>query len=134
MSISSTQSPAVSAVENFADQAAARADDAIQSTKTVANQALDSLQSSVNDLRHSGPTALTRAAAQVEELTRRSLERAREATHQVKDQVAHVGDKSVSYIRDEPVKSVLIAAAAGAAMAMLIGWMANSRSSRGPRD
>lgn len=127
---SGTLAPAVQAVENMADQAAARTDSAIQSTKRVANDALDSLQSGVEDLRRAAPTVLTRAAGQVEDLTRRGIERARETTHQVKDQVSRAGERSVDYIRDEPVKSVLIAAATGAALAALIGWMARSRSDR----
>lgn len=129
MSTSSSQfAPAVSAVENLTDQAAAKTDGVIQSTRNVANSALDSLQSGVDNLRHAAPAALSRAAAQVEDLTRRSLERARDASSQVKQQVAQVGDKSVNWIRDEPVKSVLIAAAAGAAMAALISWLARSRT------
>ena len=125
-----TLAPAVQAVEAMADQAAARTDSAIQSTKRVANEALDSLQSGVEDLRRAAPTVLTRAAGQVEDLTRRGIERARETTHQVKDQVSRASERSVDYIRDEPVKSVLIAAATGAALAALIGWMSRSRSDR----
>jgi ElaB/YqjD/DUF883 family membrane-anchored ribosome-binding protein len=48
----------------------------------------------------------------------------------VKDKVAQAGDRSVGYIRDEPVKSVLIAAAAGAALAALIGWASRSGAGR----
>lgn len=124
--MSTKSTPIAAAVENMADQAVAKTDDAIQSTRKATNDALDSLQNGV----HAAPTALSRAASQVEELTRRSLERARDAGHQVKDQVARAGDRSVDYIRDEPVKSVLIAAATGAALAALIGWLARSRSDR----
>lgn len=103
---------------------------AAPAVENLANQALDSVQAGVDDLRKTAPAALSRAAAQVEELTRRSLDRARETGAQVKEQVARVGDRSVDYIRDEPVKSVLIAAAAGAAAAVLIGMLARSHSHR----
>jgi ElaB/YqjD/DUF883 family membrane-anchored ribosome-binding protein len=103
---------------------------AIESTRELVNNGLDTLESGIDKLREAAPTMLSRAAAQVEDLTRRSMERARETSAQVKDQVAKAGDRSVDYIRDEPVKSVLMAAAAGAAMVALIGWLSRSRSER----
>lgn len=126
----STLAPAAATLEDLADSAAARTEDAIQSTKKVANDALDALQANVDDLRKAAPTALTRAAGQVEELARRGIERARETSAQVKDQVGRVGDRSVGYVRDEPVKSLLMAAAAGAAVAGLVAWLARPRTPR----
>lgn len=76
------------------------------------------------------PQVLTRAASQVEDLARRGIERARETSAQVKDQVARVGDRSVGYVRDEPAKALLIAAAAGAAVAGLLAWLSRSGSDR----
>ncbi len=119
-----------SAIEHMADEAAASVNGALQATRSATDHALDSLQSGVEGLRQSGPAALSRAAAQVEELTRRGMERAREAGVEVKNQVTRAGDRSVDYIRDEPVKSVLIAAAAGATIAALIGWSLRSRTAR----
>jgi ElaB/YqjD/DUF883 family membrane-anchored ribosome-binding protein len=40
------------------------------------------------------------------------------------------GDRSVDYIRNDPVRSVLIAAAVGAVAAMLASWAARSRRDR----
>ncbi len=130
-SIQSAAGAASDAVEDFADNAVAKAEGAIDSTRRAVNNGLDSLQSGVGDLRDATPSAISRAAAQVEELTRRSLERCRDAGSQVKDQVVRAGDRSVGYIRDEPVKSVVIAAATGAAVAVLIGWLTRSRHDRG---
>jgi ElaB/YqjD/DUF883 family membrane-anchored ribosome-binding protein len=61
-------------------------------------------------------------------LARNGIERARETGQRVRVQVSEAGDKTVTYIREEPVKSVLIAAAVGAASAGLIAWLARSRS------
>ena len=115
-------------VDKAADQAATKASGVIQSTKRVANGALDSLQQSVDELRQSVPSAFSSAAAQVEDLTRRGLDRAKQTSAQVREKVNGASERTVEYIKDEPVKSVLIAAAAGAAMAALIGWVARSRS------
>jgi ElaB/YqjD/DUF883 family membrane-anchored ribosome-binding protein len=115
-------------VDKAADQAASKATGVIQSTKRVANGALDSLQHGVDELRQTVPSAFSNAAAQVEDLTRRGLERAKQTSAQVREKVNGASERTVEYIKDEPVKSVLIAAAAGAAMAALIGWVARSRS------
>ena len=60
-----------------------------------------------------------RAAEQVQDLTRRGVERARAAAAQLRDQALRASDTTRSYIQDEPLKAVLIAAAAGAAVALL---------------
>ncbi|HSW04631.1 hypothetical protein [Aquabacterium sp.] len=120
--------PTDESIDQAADSAASKATGVIQSTKRVANVALDSLQTSVDDLRQAVPSAFSHAAAQVEDLTRRGIERARATSTQVREKVSETGERTVSYIKDEPIKSVLIAAAAGAAMAALIGWLARSRT------
>lgn len=60
-------------------------------------------------------------------LARNGMDRARQTGVRVREQVNHAGERTVEYIREEPVKSVLIAAAVGAASAGLIAWM-SSRS------
>jgi ElaB/YqjD/DUF883 family membrane-anchored ribosome-binding protein len=100
------------------------------SLSQTADKAIDHLQAGIEDLSTLAPTAFSRAAAQMEELTRRGMDRARDATLTVRDQANRAGDRAVGYIQHEPVKSVLFAVAAGAAVAMLAGWFARSRSSR----
>lgn len=74
------------------------------------------------------PDAFSRAAAQVEQLTRNGLDRARNVSQNVKEKALQAGDSTVGYIKDEPVKAVLIAAAAGAALALLLRALgSNSR-------
>ncbi|MFO1336893.1 MAG: hypothetical protein U1F53_01435 [Burkholderiaceae bacterium] len=121
-------SKADNAIEHLADQAAAGVDHALEATRAAADHAVDSLQCGVEGLRQAGPAALSRAAAQVEDFTRRSMAHARETGAQMRTQVSRAGERSVGYIRDEPVKSVLIAAAAGAAVAALVSWSMRSRA------
>ncbi|HSI59517.1 MAG TPA: hypothetical protein VLA16_18285 [Ideonella sp.] len=113
---------------NVADKVAAKADSAINTTRTAANNTLDHLSGTVEHLRQRVPTALTGAAAQIEELKQRSLERARQAKLEVSNRLSQAGERTVGYVRDEPVKSMLIAAGTGAAVAMLIAFLARSRS------
>lgn len=115
---------------NVADKVAAKADSAINTTRSAANNTLDQLSGTVEQLRQRVPSALTGAAAQIEELKQRSLERARQAKLDVSEKLSHAGERTVGYVKDEPVKSMLIAAGTGAAVAMLITFLARSRSDR----
>ncbi len=48
----------------------------------------------------------------------------------MREKIGRAGDVTVGYIKDEPVKAVLIAAATGAVAAMVLSWLSRSRSSR----
>jgi len=108
---------------NLADQAALSADQAIRSTQRAANQALDGLAGSVQDLRQQAAPLLDRATEQAGVLARRGADAVREGSRHVRDQALRASDGTLHYVREEPVKSMLIAAAIGAAlMALLSGW------------
>jgi ElaB/YqjD/DUF883 family membrane-anchored ribosome-binding protein len=118
---------------NLADQAALSADQAIRSTQRVTNQALDGLAGSVQDLRQQAAPLLNRATEQASVLAQRGVEAVREGSRQVRDQALRASDGTLLYVRQEPVKSMLIAAAVGAAlMALLSGWGGWRERRRGP--
>ena len=54
------------------------------------------------------PTA-SRLASQAEDLAHRSADALLDRGYQLRDRAADFGDRSVRYVKDEPVKSVLIA-------------------------
>jgi ElaB/YqjD/DUF883 family membrane-anchored ribosome-binding protein len=58
-----------------------------------------------------------------ESLARRGIDAVKENALYVKERAIKAGDSTVGYIKDEPVKSILIAAAAGAALMALIGLL-----------
>ncbi len=111
----------------LADQAAASADHAIRSTQQVANDALDNLAGSVQDLRKQVAPILNRATEQASALAQRGVDTVRETSQQLRDKALRASDNTVNYIRDEPVKSMLIAAATGAALMALVSLMGHSR-------
>ena len=115
---------------DLSDRAANKADQALQSTRRMGAEAAQAVQAGIDGLREGVPSAISRATAQAEDLTRRGLERARQASATVRDKAVQVSDQTVGYIKDEPVKAVLVAAAAGAVTALLIGWLSRSRSDR----
>jgi ElaB/YqjD/DUF883 family membrane-anchored ribosome-binding protein len=100
-----------------------------RTTTDLQQKAADTLTDGLHEAGNIASSAFSRAAAQMEELTRRGMDRAKEVSTQARDQANRAGDRAVGYIQDEPVKSVLIAVAAGAAVAMLAAWFARSRAS-----
>ena len=100
-----------------------------RTTTDLQQTAAETLTDGLHEAGNIASSAFSRAAAQMEELTRRGMDRAKEVSTQARDQANRAGDRAVGYIQDEPVKSVLIAVAAGAAVAMLAAWFARSRAS-----
>ena len=109
------------------DQAAASADNAIKSTQRVANEALDSLSGSVQDIRSQAAPMLNRTSDQIGALAQRGVDAVRDSSQQLREKALCASDSAVGYVKDEPVKAMLIAAATGAALMALLGLMARSR-------
>jgi ElaB/YqjD/DUF883 family membrane-anchored ribosome-binding protein len=127
-----TMSPAHTPFANehsgdMAERVAHKTDDALVGAKRMAANAAQSVQSGIDDLRDRVPGAMSRAAAQAEDLTRRGLDRARETADVVRHRAADLGDATKHRIQDEPVKAVLIAAAVGAAATLLVQWLSRPR-------
>lgn len=95
--------------------AARRVDDALQ---TVADQS-DAVQAQA-------APALLRVAEQAGALLERSADAVRDGSRQLRDGALRASDRTVDYIRDEPLKSVLIAAAGGATL-MALAQLVNRR-------
>lgn len=85
----STNSPS-DLTHSVIDHTAQTAGAAIQTTQRVANDAVESLSHSLHSVQH-----------------------------RVRDSAHHASDRTVAYIRGEPMKSMLIAAATGAALMAL---------------
>ena len=74
--------------------------------------------------------ALVQAAEDAEGLVRRGAEALREQATHLRERAADASDRTAGYIRDEPLKSVLIAAAAGAALMAIANLAVRARESR----
>jgi ElaB/YqjD/DUF883 family membrane-anchored ribosome-binding protein len=119
-------SKATPSIQNAADGATASVVHAMQSTQHVAEHALDNLSNTAQDLRQQVPPLLERAGEQASALAQRGADAVRERTQQLRDQTLRASDSTLAYIKDEPVKAVLIAAAAGAALVALLGLLRRS--------
>ena len=107
---------------NLADQAANRADSAIKSTQRATNSAFDGLADGVQSLREQASPAINRVGA----LAQQGVDSVRDTAQQMRERALQVSDSTVSYIKEEPVKSMLIAAATGAGLMALLSMMTRS--------
>ncbi len=116
------------------DQAVQSAEHALHATQRAAHDALDGFGDGVQQLRRDATPVLTNAVDNASAMAQRGLDAVRDGTHRLQDrlqdQARHASDSTVQYIRDEPVKAMLIAAASGAALMALVGLVARSRDRR----
>ena len=110
----------------LADQAANTADNAIKSTQRATNNAFDSLAGGVQNLRQQAAPAINRAGA----LAQQGVDTVRESAQQLRERALQATDSTVSYIKEEPIKAMLIAAATGAGLMALLSLLTRS-SNRG---
>ena len=112
---------------DLADQAVQGTNDAIRSTRQVANDTLDRVSSKVQDVRDQAAPVLSRVAERAETLARRGLDTVRDTSSQVRERALAASDATIGYVKDEPVKSMLIAAAVGAGLMALVGLLSRSK-------
>jgi ElaB/YqjD/DUF883 family membrane-anchored ribosome-binding protein len=123
-----TLKPFTNEASAVADQAADSASSAVRSTQNVANQAFDRLSDKIENARDQAVPLINRLSGQAETAARRGVEAVRETGAQVRERALKASDTTVAYIKDEPVKAMLIAAATGAALMALIGLLSRSRN------
>lgn len=78
------------------------------------------------DLQQQISPLLARAGEQASAMAQRGVDAVRDRSLQVREQALRASDNTLNYIKDEPVKAVLIAAAAGAVLMALIGLLRRS--------
>ena len=90
--------------------------------------AFDRLSDKVDSVREQAVPLINRLSSQAEIAARRGVEAVRDTSAQLREKAQAASDSTVSYIKDEPVKAMLIAAATGAALMALISLVGRSRS------
>ena len=93
------------------DQAAAAASHAIRSSQRAAGAAIDRWSDHADSALLRGVDAFSKA------------------THQLRDSARRSSNAAALRVRDQPLQSVLIAAAAGAALMAIVGFVSRSRKS-----
>lgn len=112
---------------DLAQKAIDKTEKAISATKNAVSDTATSVRDGLDQLQETSQSAMTYAGNHADELAHKGMEQARRAGTAIRETAQETGDRTVAYIRDEPIKAVLIAAAAGALISMLLGSRNSSR-------
>ncbi len=113
---SSTTKTYGSAASNSGDHLASAFDGAGQSALHAIDGAADALSNKVDDIRSQAGAAATRG-----------MDALRDSSRQLRETAGRATDSTIAYVKDEPVKAVLLAAATGA---LLMGFVSLLRRAR----
>lgn len=104
------------------------AKDAVQSTRRMANDALDKAEDGIKQVKQEIDPVIDDLAARAQEFASRSINYCAETGERARRQLTQTADATCRYVSDQPGKSMLMAAAAGAALAT--AFMMTRRSDR----
>lgn len=116
--------PSSDSTDNMLGSAAHEANESM--SRDVAQDAASSLSGNVQDIRHHSP-ALDRAAHQASALAQRGADAVRDGSQQIREKALRASETTVKYVKAEPVKAMMIAAASGAALMALASMKSRSR-------
>lgn len=108
------------------DQVGQSVDNAIKATQHGANDAVNGMTNGLLELRKQAEPMINRASGQASALMQNGLDSVRHTSQQLTDSARRARDGTVDYVKEEPVKAMLIAAATGAALMALVGMLSRS--------
>lgn len=111
---------------NIIDHVANSTSQAIQSTQKATVDALGGLDNSVQSLRDQAAPKLDAVTQRASDMAHQSVQSVRDGGRKLRDSAVQVSEGTVQYVRDEPVKSMLIAAATGALLMALASLLARN--------
>lgn len=112
------------ATQDRIDTASRQVHDGVEAGRKLAKRAAEQVEDAADDVTSRVDTTIARAS----EMARQSMDWVRDGRERVKNEVSRASDRTVDYIRHEPVRSVLAAAATGALVYALV------QALRGRRD
>ena len=109
------------------DDVTRSAEIAIDQIDHAAQETHDQLAEKAHQAVNAAKPVMERLAKDAESIARRGVATARDTSRQLRERAARASGSTVRYIQDEPVKAMLIAAAAGATLVTVIGLLNRSR-------
>ena len=107
-------------VSQVADRLSQTAESALDATRQYTSHALDAADEKVHTLRGAVQPTLDKLARSAEQITSQGLDIAVQAKDKARDALSEYSAATARYVAEKPLQSVLIAAAAGAALALLV--------------
>ncbi|MDB5885271.1 MAG: hypothetical protein JWR74_1442 [Polaromonas sp.] len=102
----------------------------LDATREHANHALDRAEGKVRELRGNVDPMVELMASKAQKMARQSLDMASEARERAEKSLKHAADATNRYVSEQPLRSVLIAAAVGGAIALLVSTSRNRNRNR----
>ena len=115
------------AVQHGTDELLQTASHVMDATRDYTNGALDKAESKVRDLRSSIESALDLFAEKNQKLARQGMDMAVDAKERAQKQFNRAAGATTHYVSEQPLRSVLIAAGVGAAVALMVAALRNNR-------
>ena len=81
-------------------------------------------------MRERANAALSSVKSETQALAKRGVDAMRDGSQQLREQALRASDSTAAYVKEEPFKSILIAAGVGAGLMALIGLMVSRSGSR----
>lgn len=132
-----THTPIIDAVTDGKDRLAQSLDHAIDTGQAATDRATTDLQEGLKYLRdqttpllEQARTTATETLGQAADMTRAGLEHAREAGERLSEDARALAASALRYIRTQPLKSMLMAAGAGAAVVIALRMLAGPHARR----
>lgn len=97
-------------------------------TATNANKTMPNMDKTMDHLKDSVKDSVDEMRSTAQSYIDRGTNAVREGSAKLKNSVSQLTDRTAEYVADQPVKSILMAAAAGAAIAILASLMTSHRS------
>ena len=88
--------------------------------RAYGQHALERAEGTLEEWRDNVDPVVNKLATKAQELARQSLDMASEASHKAQQSLSRYADVTTRYVAQQPMRSVLIAAAVGAAVALLV--------------
>ncbi|MFV0681484.1 glycine zipper domain-containing protein [Ottowia sp.] len=107
--------------ETAADKTSAQVERTIDAARAHAEQVLDKADAKARTLSEDIKPAIDAISARMQDVAARGKTVAAETTAQAREKFHQVSDKTSTYVAEQPLKSMAIAAAAGAVVALLLG-------------
>ena len=108
------------------DAAAAKARDVVDSSRTAADQTMKKVGDKIDDAKDSASAALDKAAGKADKVVDMAKDRFDGLQTEVRAKASDLSNQIADYTQEDPIKAMLIAAAAGAALMGLLSLIIRS--------
>lgn len=112
---------------NLTDGALQGAQSAVKATREAADSTMDKAAESVKEWRDGVDPAISDLAAKAQALAEKSINYCAHTSARLREQMDDCTDATTRYVRDQPGKSMLLAVATGAAIALFASAMTRRR-------